>query len=44
MQLNNSNDVPIWDLREETINKGWGKILVGVILMNWRLSVMIRFR
>ena len=28
-----SNDVPIWDLREETINKGinkgWGKILVG---------------
>jgi len=24
-----SNDIPIWDLREETINKGWGKILVG---------------
>jgi hypothetical protein len=24
-----SNDVPIWNLREETINKGWGKILVG---------------
>ena len=24
-----SNDVPIWDLREETINKGWGKILIG---------------
>lgn len=24
-----SNNVPIWDLREETINKDWGKILVG---------------
>lgn len=24
-----SNDIPIWDLREETINKVWGKILVG---------------
>jgi len=24
-----SNDNPIWDLKEETINKGWGKILVG---------------
>jgi hypothetical protein len=24
-----SNDVPIWDLREETINKGRGKILIG---------------
>ena len=24
-----SNDVPIWDLSEKTINKNWGKILVG---------------
>lgn len=24
-----SNDVPIWDLSEQTINKSWGKILVG---------------
>jgi hypothetical protein len=24
-----SNDVPIWDLKKETINKGWGEILVG---------------
>lgn len=23
------NDIPNWDLREETIDKGWGKILVG---------------
>ena len=24
-----SNDVPIWDLKEKTINKGWGKVLIG---------------
>ena len=24
-----SNDVPIWDLSEDTIKKSWGKILVG---------------
>ncbi len=24
-----SNNIPIWDLREQTINKDWGKILVG---------------
>jgi hypothetical protein len=24
-----STDVPIWDLKEKSINKGWGKILIG---------------
>lgn len=24
-----SNDIPSWDLMEKTINKGWGKILIG---------------
>ena len=26
---NVSKDMPVWDLREETINKDWGKILIG---------------
>ena len=24
-----SSDVPVWDLKKETINKGWGEILIG---------------
>lgn len=24
-----SNDIPVWDLKEETISKDWGRILIG---------------
>ena len=26
---NVSKDMPVWDLKEETISKGWGRILIG---------------